>query len=207
HLGTTYVPTASERKNIQEYCAQGTEYLVRLAEAVDRHRLRLQSSSDELAKMHKLFDPYLALLSPIRTMPVEILQEIFMACLPTRHDSIMHASHIPLILGRVCSRWRTISLSTPVLWSSVHVIVPSTAGDQGHKEVRLACESLQLWLRRSGDCLLSIAIFVPVALAGTNINYAHSVPPLVDIRELAQKPHEPHTAFLHCAKPHGKFEM
>ncbi|KAJ7889425.1 hypothetical protein B0H13DRAFT_2532337 [Mycena leptocephala] len=100
HLGTTYVPTASERKNIQEYCAQGKEYLVRLAEAVDRHRFRLQSSSDKLAKMHKLFNPYLALLSPIRTMPVEILQEIFMACLPTRHDSIMHASHTPLILGR-----------------------------------------------------------------------------------------------------------
>ncbi|KAJ7811839.1 hypothetical protein B0H13DRAFT_2472413 [Mycena leptocephala] len=165
HLGTTYVPRPASAK----------------ISKIDRHRLRLQSSSDKLAKMHKLFDPYLALLSPIRTMPVEILQEIFMACLPTRHDSIMHASHMPLILGRVCSRWRTISLSTPVLWSSVHVIVPSTAGDQGHKEVRLACESLQLWLRRSADCLLSITIFVPVALAGTNIDYAHSVPPLVDI--------------------------
>jgi hypothetical protein len=25
------------------------------------------------------------------------------------------------------------------------------------------------------------------------------------IRELAQKPHEPRAAFLHCAEPHGKF--
>jgi hypothetical protein len=28
-----------------------------------------------------------------------------------------------------------------------------------------------------------------------------------DIRDLAQKPHEPQAAFLHCAKPHRKFEM
>ena len=26
-------------------------------------------------------------------------------------------------------------------------------------------------------------------------------------RQVVQKPHEPHAAFLHCAKPHGKFEI
>jgi hypothetical protein len=32
---------------------------------------------------------------------------------------------------------------------------------------------------------------------------------LAMIRELAQKPHEPHAAFWHCAKPHAeiKFEV
>jgi hypothetical protein len=28
----------------------------------------------------------------------------------------------------------------------------------------------------------------------------------IGIRELAQKLHQPHAAFLHCAKLHGKFE-
>ena len=28
-----------------------------------------------------------------------------------------------------------------------------------------------------------------------------------DIRQVAQKPHEPHVAFVHCAKPQGNFEI
>ncbi|KAJ6540527.1 hypothetical protein B0H19DRAFT_1381603 [Mycena capillaripes] len=154
HLGTNCVPTASERKEIQEYCAEGKEGLVRLAEVVERDSLRLESSSDRLTRMHELLDPFIALLSPIRAIPPEILREIFPACLPTRHDAIMHASHMPLALGCVCGGWRTISLSTPALWSSVHVVVPSADGEQGRGELLLACESLKLWLLRSENCLL-----------------------------------------------------
>ncbi|KAJ6556259.1 hypothetical protein B0H19DRAFT_1152286 [Mycena capillaripes] len=174
HLRTNYVPTASERKTIQQYCAEGKKKLTRLSELVHRDRLRLARSSARLAKMKELFDPYLELLSPVRAMPPEILQEIFVACLPAHHCAIMHPSHIPLLLGRVCSGWRRIWLSTPALWSSVHVVVPSSDGDRGPQVLREACESLKTWLQRSGDCSLSISIFVPTS-------FDSNLPPFVEI--------------------------
>lgn len=174
HLGTNYVPTASERKDIQEYCAIGRKELVQLAEVVERDRVRLTNSSQRLATMQELLNPYLALLSPIRAIPPEILQEIFMACLPTRHCAIMHPSSMPLLLGRICSGWRTICLSTPALWSSVHIVVAYTDGDQDHPEFIQACNVLKLWLKRSGDCPLSISIFAPNTPE-------HNLRPIVDI--------------------------
>ncbi|KAJ6568748.1 hypothetical protein B0H19DRAFT_1133891 [Mycena capillaripes] len=174
HLMTNYVPvpTANERKDIQQYCAKGEEKLALISGVVERDRLRLASSSERLAMMHELFDPYIALLSPLRAIPPEILQEIFVACLPTRHCAIMHAAHMPLLLGRVCSGWRTILLSTPALWSSVHVVVPPI--DSGPQELLEACALLKMWLQRSGDCPLSISIFVPIA-------FDKNLPPFVDI--------------------------
>ncbi|KAJ7652690.1 hypothetical protein DFH06DRAFT_1299486 [Mycena polygramma] len=89
----------------------------------------------------------------------KIAKETFMACLPTRHAAIMHASSAPLLLGRVCAAWRAISLSTARLWSSVHVVLPIIASDPAAVP---SLEGLRIWLRCSGDCPLSIAIFVPL---------------------------------------------
>ncbi|KAJ7772175.1 hypothetical protein B0H16DRAFT_1409618, partial [Mycena metata] len=104
--------------------------------------------------LYELIKPYHDLISPLRSMPPEILQEIFMACLPTEHYAIMDTSQAPLLFGRVCSSWRSISLSTPTLWSSIH-IVPSAIGPFESND---KFASLQAWLQRSGNCPLSISI-------------------------------------------------
>ncbi|KAJ7488418.1 hypothetical protein FB451DRAFT_1529786, partial [Mycena latifolia] len=102
----------------------------------------------------------------MRALPPQILQEIFLACLPTSHHAVMHTSQAPLLFGRVCSAWRTISLSTPALWASVHVVLPY-ASDQPPPDEELLinakilqrCEALRIWLQRSGDCPLSISLW------------------------------------------------
>ncbi|KAJ6568594.1 hypothetical protein B0H19DRAFT_1256344 [Mycena capillaripes] len=158
HLRTNYVPTVSERKVIKQYCEQGSQQIARISATIQRDTSQLASSSGRLAALHELVDPYLALLSPIRGIPPEILQEIFVSCLPTRHCAITHAAHVPLVLGSVCRIWREISLSTPALWSSVHIVVPHTIDN--HPPVAYM-EGLRLWLLRSGGCPLTISIFVP----------------------------------------------
>ncbi|XP_006455720.1 hypothetical protein AGABI2DRAFT_210234, partial [Agaricus bisporus var. bisporus H97] len=64
------------------------------------------------------------LLSPIRQLLPEILQEIFWQCLPVAHNSVLSAKEAPLVLGRVCSQWRRIAYSTPKLWCSLHIAIP-----------------------------------------------------------------------------------
>ncbi|KAJ7364900.1 hypothetical protein DFH08DRAFT_930627 [Mycena albidolilacea] len=61
----------------------------------------------------------------------------------------------PLLLGRICSGWRTIALSTPRLWSSIHVPEPYAKLPQ---YVRDGClQLMKTWLTRSGGLPLSIS--------------------------------------------------
>ncbi|KAJ7756581.1 hypothetical protein B0H16DRAFT_1417034 [Mycena metata] len=59
-------------------------------------------------------------LAPIRRVPPETLGEIFQWCCRTnwmeQHRSITNVRAPPLLLGHVCSLWRTVSQNTPRLW-------------------------------------------------------------------------------------------
>ncbi|KAJ6485409.1 hypothetical protein C8R47DRAFT_538296 [Mycena vitilis] len=151
HLETNYVSTEDELKDIKQYIARGGEIAAELFKLIDADRHRLISSYGRMAALNELMRPYFALASPFRRMPPEILQEIFEACIPTRHFPIMDASCAPLLLGRVCRAWRAISLSTPVLWSAVHLVLKRNPTEE-------AAEKLRVWLQRSGDSPLSISI-------------------------------------------------
>ncbi|KAJ7766707.1 hypothetical protein B0H16DRAFT_1882739 [Mycena metata] len=54
-------------------------------------------------------------LGPITTLPPETLGEIF---IHSRNESLKapNPKSCPLLLTRVCRRWRTVALSTPALW-------------------------------------------------------------------------------------------
>ncbi|KAF7364798.1 hypothetical protein MVEN_00349800 [Mycena venus] len=96
-----------------------------------------------------------ALISPIRQLPVDLVREIFVACIPTDSNAVMSAKEAPLLLGRICSSWRTIALSTPRLWSSIHIAVPH---DKLPHHVHDGClELVKEWLARSGGLPLSIS--------------------------------------------------
>ncbi|KAJ7698058.1 hypothetical protein B0H17DRAFT_884182, partial [Mycena rosella] len=60
-------------------------------------------------------DSHKALISTVQRLLLDIIQEIFTSCLPTDRNCAMSAE-APAILGHVCSSWRSISLSTPLLW-------------------------------------------------------------------------------------------
>ncbi|TDL15821.1 hypothetical protein BD410DRAFT_808618 [Rickenella mellea] len=69
----------------------------------------------------------------------------------------------PLVLGRVCRLWREISLMTPSLWCRIQLgdLSPTLEGYPSPRYRRdLGRDSVTLreWLRRSGNCPLSIGI-------------------------------------------------
>jgi hypothetical protein len=105
-------------------------------------------------KIENLIDIHQGLLSPIRRVPLDVLQEIFWRCLPSAHNSVLSFKQAPLVFGLVCRRWRQIIYSTPRLWTSLHiVIVPLTCPRAAER-----FGALKTWLAGSGVLPLSISM-------------------------------------------------
>ncbi|KAF7376868.1 hypothetical protein MSAN_00104300 [Mycena sanguinolenta] len=161
-LGTNYCPTDKE---ILEINALLVAPILRL-KGLDDEITKLQKAIDKLAEERSRVAAYVeahkALISPVRRLPLDIVQELFVACLPTHRNCVMSASEAPVLLGRVCSSWRAISLSTPRLWCSLHIVEPlwSMADPPGLFEEKVArrLEITHAWLGRSGQCPLSISL-------------------------------------------------
>ncbi|KAJ7659407.1 hypothetical protein B0H17DRAFT_1096182 [Mycena rosella] len=83
---------------------------------------------------------------PLARLPLEILSEIFIQCLPSRPAPGAH--HPPLLFMNICNTWTGIALATAELWSSIHVDKPL-----------LDLNSLlDVWMKRAGSRTLSISL-------------------------------------------------
>ena len=89
----------------------------RLCELVETMKIKRKT-------IQKRIDDYNIILSPVRRLPLDVLHEIFFHCLPTHRNPIMSSSEPPVLLTRVCSSWRAIALSSPRIWSKIHIPLP-----------------------------------------------------------------------------------
>ncbi|KAJ7768305.1 hypothetical protein B0H16DRAFT_1519337, partial [Mycena metata] len=159
-LRTNYCPTDEEVAGIRAFL---DEPILQLKEFDDKIA-ELQKTIDKLAAQRNTLNTCIAehraLISPVRRLPLEIVEEIFFACLPTHRNCVMNPSEAPLLLGRIFSSWRAISLSTPRLWSRLHIVDPTTAGwwPNMEEDVAKRLEATKTWLTRSGQCPLSISL-------------------------------------------------
>ncbi|KAJ7042009.1 hypothetical protein C8F04DRAFT_1030941 [Mycena alexandri] len=155
-LGMNYCPSDDELLQIEALLVEPSLRLKRLDEEI----AVLQQERDFLAAS---IDPHKALLSPMRHLPLDVIQEIFVACLPTHRSCVMSATEAPVLLGRICSSWRAISLATPRLWTRLHVVDLSQprGGPNPLVDAKVAqrVEVLNMWLSRSGELPLSISIY------------------------------------------------
>ncbi|KAJ7282739.1 hypothetical protein C8J57DRAFT_1463359 [Mycena rebaudengoi] len=70
-----------------------------------------------------------SILDPIvARLPVELLSEIFILCLPDSSERHPNPRTVPLILLRICTAWANIARSTPALWDTIHVQFPRADG-------------------------------------------------------------------------------
>jgi len=84
--------------------------------------------------------------SPINRLPTETLSHIFdLVCAQDQDDSHVHTRHVTT-LAQVCSQWRSNVISTPLLWSTIHVSQQTQP------------EFIALCLERSKDVPLEIVL-------------------------------------------------
>lgn len=95
----------------------------------------------------------------IHRFPPELLSETFLHCLPEGLYNRPSPDTAPLLLGRVCSAWRTLSTQTPRLWTSLDLYSIEDATSEIWQPDIGSCTSLMLlWLQRSAACPLSWSI-------------------------------------------------
>ena len=119
---------------------------------------RLQAVLDGLKHKRDALQTYthlhMALIAPIGRLPPEILSEVFLHCQESQDSKKLNKlrlNKVPLLLGSVCSRWRTISLSTAQLWASFMLTIESA---YLRSDIMLATT----WLARAGTCPLTIRL-------------------------------------------------
>jgi hypothetical protein len=84
-------------------------------------------------------------------LPMELLAAIFTECLESQFVRPC-SKDAPLLLCRICSVWRQVAVSTPSLWSSIHIQLPAKTMS------RSLHFGVQSWLSRSGALPLAIRI-------------------------------------------------
>ncbi|KAJ6465864.1 hypothetical protein C8R45DRAFT_1079824 [Mycena sanguinolenta] len=165
-LGTNYCPTDEEVLEIHSLLVEPTLRIESLHDEIADLQRSIDKLVEERAHLESYVEAHQALLSPVRRLPLDIIQEIFVACMPTHRNCVISATEAPILLGRVCSGWRIISLSTPKLWSSLHIVDPYLSSSNtigvddavyAHK-VAQRLEITNMWLGRSGQYPLSISL-------------------------------------------------
>ncbi|TDL19241.1 hypothetical protein BD410DRAFT_792268 [Rickenella mellea] len=95
--------------------------------------------------------------SAIQRLAPELLSEVFLQCLSEDETSSMrHFSRSPLLLGRVCSAWRTISHSTAALWT--HLTIGEDFHTISRPDYTKDGVAMWVWIKRSRSLPLSVRI-------------------------------------------------
>ncbi|KAF8983188.1 hypothetical protein BDQ17DRAFT_1290478 [Cyathus striatus] len=188
YLRTNYVPTVDEAKQVQDLLEISGQKLRCIDTEIDQLKRQLDMLQEKRLGIHVFAEQHRALLSPARKLTQDIVEEIFIACLPEDRNPHMNVMEAPMILTQICSSWRRIALSTPRIWSAIHIVLPNIIrGTYPVPNYLLMEEEFVLqtldrrqafvkkWLDRSGACPLSISIHqTPDAGALSSLNSAET---------------------------------
>ncbi|KAJ7151795.1 hypothetical protein C8R43DRAFT_1004394 [Mycena crocata] len=122
HLNTNYIPTDSEIEDIHSH-------LVPHEAKLERLNVLLSDLSAQRDRLQDYVDSHKALISYARRLPQDILEIIFLECLPTHRNAVMAPSDPPQLLCHICSAWRSIALSLPIIRTSLHISARFVRGE------------------------------------------------------------------------------
>ncbi|KAJ7439932.1 hypothetical protein FB451DRAFT_142321 [Mycena latifolia] len=124
HLITTNAPPSEvDASEIRDIMDASRTCISNLDASIDM----LEGTLEKLRKTRKDAIEHLRRSTSVlymRNLPDDVLGEIFSHTVPdTKHRRTLDKS--PWVLGRVCSRWRAISLSHSALWSNIDWSLPA----------------------------------------------------------------------------------
>ncbi|KAF8184246.1 hypothetical protein BJ912DRAFT_881144 [Pholiota molesta] len=174
-LGTNYAPAPIDIDAIERTLEAPSANLRALECQLIQLQEQLETKRERRDTLSRSIDEHYNLLTPFRCLPDDILREIFVACLPTEHESMMDCNEPPLVLGYVCTSWRSVTYGTPRLWATLHISIPRPPSYRGpvkaepinyyndifEGNVNRHLIRIDTWLSRSKACPLAITIHDP----------------------------------------------
>ncbi|KAF7296864.1 F-box domain-containing protein [Mycena indigotica] len=170
-LTTNTPPSGAQCSEIQAFLEPHRTKLVELKGDVTRLRRLLDAAIEACDGLGSFIAAHDAVFSPIRRMPEDIMRLIFMNTLPEHRNAVIDASEGPLLLVQVCRYWRELTLATPLLWSSIHLVVAQVFHDSLRPETWTSPElppgpefpqyvapDLSTWLVRGKNAPLNITV-------------------------------------------------
>ena len=148
--GNLPLSTDEEKNAAREALRDIQQDLVDLDEEISRMRIAFRRLLSKRNALRDYADAHKGLISSWRRIPNEILSEIFQYTLPAFPFQLSE-DESPLVLQRVCRRWKDVSRSTPVLWSQICIDLDET-------EVDKQIEYASTCLARSGKWPLTISL-------------------------------------------------
>ncbi|KAF7346024.1 F-box domain-containing protein [Mycena sanguinolenta] len=161
--------TTTSSFSVRAILQKAREYSkVELERRVEESEMKIKSLEKQLAALMELRDRERALvatlkslLSPIRTMPPELLAEIF-------EHAIGDDTHIKDVfrMSQVCSEWRQVAQRTPRLWTGRISVTLDNKGDQWEQAY---IDGWKTWLSRSA------ALPIPITLTLESADIHHDL--------------------------------
>ncbi|KAK7038879.1 hypothetical protein VNI00_010511 [Paramarasmius palmivorus] len=162
-LHTNYTPAPEELNDVRSLLHDSEEELRSLEEQITQLEARRK-------ELKEFINHHRALLSSARRIPREVLEQIFIHCLPTDYFPLCSASEPPLIFTTICRKWREIAISTPHLWKAIHISLPPAFRPEMNDILTPIIEQrqqgIQQWLKRSGCLPISFSLFAGTWYAG-----------------------------------------
>ena len=100
-----------------------------------------------------------AILSPLRSLPDDILLTIFRWCTSSdrKGKDCLSSSRSPWTLSHVCHSWRTLVVASPSLWSNIEIVSRDLNTSTPYEKDALSFK-VGLYAGRSAECDLSVII-------------------------------------------------
>ncbi|KAJ6524682.1 hypothetical protein DFH09DRAFT_1189251 [Mycena vulgaris] len=151
-LQTNIVPSDADCQRIRDFIAGPRRECAELNDEISRMQKLLNELTQKRDALDDFIAAHLAMVSPARRLPEDIIRDVFVACLPSHRNPFIISNESPLLLCQICSDWRRLALSTPRLWAAVHVVVPD------EPKAQVLVHILENWLNRSDVLPLSISV-------------------------------------------------
>ncbi|KAJ7073054.1 hypothetical protein C8F01DRAFT_1362266 [Mycena amicta] len=155
-LHTNVVPSEAQCDEIRAYLQKPLRTKEAKAdEEVSRLEKLLATAIQTREALRELVNAHVALISPMRRVPDDILRVVFLA-VNDLEPPTLHPKFAPMILSHICQRWRQVALSTPRLWAAIPVTV-SFSVDHWQNEEAIK-NIIVSWLERSGIVPLELSL-------------------------------------------------
>ncbi|VDC07401.1 unnamed protein product [Peniophora sp. CBMAI 1063] len=138
---------ASDGVALSDLQARITAAERKLAETIAEQRAAIYALQAEHTELRRTVEHTRGYLAPIKRLPRELLQEVFLW-------NWEEQPCVGWVLSSICRLWRRTALGMPMLWTKIRLVTtPSSSPD-----------TIRLWLERAGPSLpLDIEIFLRVA--------------------------------------------